>query len=199
MIIWKALLDKKPKTKLTKEQVMKTFSELRLINVNEHTEKKGRFTYLSWTWAVDQLLQNDPTATWTFGDSVYFNESVMVFCTVIAMGKSMTCQMPVIDSRNKAISNPNAMDVNTAMMRCLVKTISLFGIGLYIYAGEDLPYEEPVDLIKTANYWVKRFSELTTLDELRNAYALAHDDVKKDKTAVEMIAEAKDARKAELS
>ena len=66
---------------------MKTFNELRLINVNEHTERKGKFTYLSWTWAVDQLLQNDPAATWIFGDPVYFNESVMVFCTVTAMGK----------------------------------------------------------------------------------------------------------------
>jgi hypothetical protein len=178
---------------------MKTFSELRLINVNEHTEKKGRFTYLSWTWAVDQLLQNDPSATWTFGDPVYFNESVMVFCTVTAMGKSMTCQMPVIDSRNKAIPNPNAMDVNTAMMRCLVKTISLFGIGLYIYAGEDLPDEEVVDLTELVNTWIKRFEEVKTLDELKNAYVCAYEDVKKDKFAVNKIAKAKDAKKEQLA
>jgi len=178
---------------------MKTFSELRLINVNEHTEKKGRFTYLSWTWAVDQLLQNDPTATWTFGDPVYFNESVMVFCTVTAMGKSMTCQMPVIDSRNKAIPNPNAMDVNTAMMRCLVKTISLFGIGLYIYAGEDLPDEEVVDLTELVNTWIKRFEEVKTLDELKNAYVCAYEDVKKNKFAVDKIAKAKDAKKEQLA
>ena len=178
---------------------MKTFSELRLINVNEHTEKKGRFTYLSWTWAVDQLLQNDPTATWTFGDPVYFNESVMVFCTVTAMGKSMTCQMPVIDSRNKAIPNPNAMDVNTAMMRCLVKTISLFGIGLYIYAGEDLPEEESVDLTMAANEWCEVVAEAKDLNDLKEVYTKAYNELKKDKLAVEMIAKAKDARKAEFS
>jgi hypothetical protein len=177
---------------------MKTFNELRLINVNEHTEKKGKFTYLSWTWAVDTLLQNDPSASWTFGDPVYFNESIMVFCTVTAMGKSMTCQMPVLNNMNKAIPNPNAMDVNTAMMRCLVKTISLFGIGLYIYAGEDLPEEEMVDLTDLANEWALTIQSAQSLDELKDVYTKAWNDVKKDKVAVEFIAKAKDARKAEL-
>ena len=178
---------------------MKTFNELRLINVNEHTEKKGKFTYLSWTWAVDTLLQNDPSATWTFGDPMYFNESVMVFCTVTAMGKSMTCQMPVLNHQNKAIPNPNAMDVNTAMMRCLVKTISLFGIGLYIYAGEDLPDEEPVDLSKEAQEWCEAIAEATDLDNLKDVFTKAWNEIKADKTAVEMIGKAKDARKAELA
>lgn len=178
---------------------MKTFNELRLINVNEHTEKKGKFTYLSWTWAVDTLLQNDSTATWTFGDPVYFNESIMVFCTVTAMGKSMTCQMPVLNNMNKAIPNPNAMDVNTAMMRCLVKTISLFGIGLYIYAGEDLPEEEAVDLTKAAGEWQEAIFATTTLDELKNTYTQAYADLKKDKSAVEILANAKDLQKAKLS
>ena len=177
---------------------MKTFNELRLINVNEHTERKGKFTYLSWTWAVDQLLQNDPSATWTFGDPVYFNESVMVFCTVTAMGKSMTCQMPVINNMNKAIANPNAMDVNTAMMRCLVKCISLFGIGLYIYAGEDLPDEEPVDLAEEANKWVLAISGTKTMDELKEIYGAAYKALSKDKVAVEKIASAKDLQKGTL-
>jgi len=177
---------------------MKTFNELRLINVNEHTERKGKFTYLSCTWAVDQLLQNDPSATWTFGDPVYFNESVMVFCTVTAMGKSMTCQMPVINNMNKAISNPNAMDVNTAMMRCLVKCISLFGIGLYIYAGEDLPDEEMLDLTAEADKWVLAISGTKTMDELKEIYGAAYKALSKDKTAVEKIASAKDLQKGTL-
>ena len=178
---------------------MKTFNELRLINVNEHTERKGKFTYLSWTWAVDQLLQNDSTATWTFGDPVYFNESVMVFCTVTAMGKSMTCQMPVINNMNKAIANPNAMDVNTAMMRCLVKCISLFGIGLYIYAGEDLPDEEIPDLTEKSVKWELAITGCKTLDELKEIYSAAYKALSKDKVAVERIAKAKDAKKGELA
>ena len=177
---------------------MKTFNELRLINVNEHTEKKGKFTYLSWTWAVDQLLQNDPTATWTFGDPVYFNESVMVFCTVNAFGKSMTCQMPVLNNLNKAISNPDSFSVNTAMQRALVKTISLFGIGLYIYAGEDLPDEEPVDLAEEANKWVLAIAGTKTMDELKEIYGAAYKALSKDKAAVDKLASAKDLQKGTL-
>ncbi len=177
---------------------MKTFNELRLINVNEHTDKKGKFTYLSWNWAVDQLLQNDPSATWTFGEPVYFNETLMVFCTVTAFGKSMTCQMPVINNKNTAISNPNAMDVNTGMMRCLTKCISLFGIGLYIYAGEDLPEEESIDMTESALQWVDSIKICTTIDQLKETYAQAYKFLAKDKSAVATISIAKDAKKAEL-
>ena len=120
------------------------YSELRKINVNEHIEKKNGLSYLSWAWAVDTLLQNDPTATWFYGQPVTFGDSVMVFCTVNAFGKSMTAQLPVMDYRNKAIPNPDAMAVNTAMQRCLAKAIALHGLGLYIYAGEDLPEEDVV-------------------------------------------------------
>lgn len=178
---------------------MKTFNELRTINVNEHIEKKGKFNYLSWTWAVDQLLQNDPSATWEFKDPVYFAESLMVFCSVTAFGKTMNCQMPVIDSRNKAIPNPNAMDVNTAMMRCLTKCISLFGIGLYIYAGEDLPTEEPVDLGEQADIWCLAIDKAENINELKTIYGNAYLQLSKDKAAVSKISAAKDIKKAQLS
>jgi hypothetical protein len=124
-------------------ETMSKFLELRKINVNDHTEQKGRFTYLSWAWAVDQLLQKDPMATWSYGEPTTFQDgSMMVFCTVTAFDKSMTSMLPVLNHQNKPIQNPNAMDVNTAMQRCLVKAIALHGIGLYIYAGEDLPEDE---------------------------------------------------------
>ena len=124
------------------------FNELRKIKVNEHIEKKNGLSYLSWAWAVDTLLQNDPTATWTYDEPKAFGETLMVFCTVTAFGKSMTAQLPVMDYRNKAIPNPDAMSVNTAMQRCLAKAIALHGIGLYIYAGEDLPEEDVVQAPK---------------------------------------------------
>jgi hypothetical protein len=177
---------------------MKTYADLRTINVNEHTEKKGKFTYLSWTWAVDQLLQNDPQATWTFGEPVYFNESLMVFCTINAMGKTMTCQMPVLDNRNQAIKNPDAMQVNTGMMRCLTKCISLFGIGLYIYAGEDLPQEEMPDLTEKALGWVDSLKGCQTIDELKTEFGFAYKELSKDKNALDLILQAKDERKALL-
>jgi hypothetical protein len=120
------------------------YQTLRAINVNAHTEKKNNLTYLSWAWAVDQLLMQDPAATWSYGEPVKFGETLMVFCTVTAFGKSMTSQLPVMDFRNKAISDPDSMAVNTAMQRCLAKAIALHGLGLYIYAGEDVPEEDKV-------------------------------------------------------
>jgi len=120
------------------------FNELRKINVNEHIEQKNGLNYLSWAWAVDQLLQLDSTATWSYGEPVRFGETLMVFCTVKAFGKEMTAQLPVMDYRNKAIANPDAMSVNTAMQRCLAKAIALHGLGLYIYTGEDIPQEDVV-------------------------------------------------------
>ena len=124
------------------------YSEIRKVNVNEHIEQKNGLNYLSWAWAVDQLLQLDSTATWSYGEPVKFGETLMVFCTVEAFGKEMTAQLPVMDYRNKAITNPDAMSVNTAMQRCLAKAIALHGLGLYIYTGEDLPQEDVVQAPK---------------------------------------------------
>ena len=117
---------------------MSTYLELRNVDVSDKIEKKNNLSYLSWAWAVDTLLQHDPLATWTYGQPVAFGDTVMVFCTVSAFGKSMTAQLPVMDYRNKAIPNPDAFAVNTAMQRCLAKAIALHGLGLSLYVGEDL-------------------------------------------------------------
>lgn len=127
-----------------------SYKKLREINVNEHTEKKGNLTYLSWTWAVDQLLMQDDTATWEFPEPKYFGQSVMVFCNVTALGKTMKMQLPVMDNRNNAIINPDSRKISDATMRCLAKCIACFGIGLYIYAGEDLPQGEDTPAPKPA-------------------------------------------------
>ena len=115
-------------------------------DVNAHTEKKNNLTYLSWEWAWAEALKADPGATYKvemFGDKCFMdiNGTAMVFVTVTMFGKPMTCQLPVMDYRNKAIPNPDAFAVNTAIMRCMTKALSLHGLGLYIYAGEDLPEE----------------------------------------------------------
>jgi hypothetical protein len=123
--------------------------DLLSINVNEHTEKKNGLTYLSWAWAWAEVLKIDPHAEWV---PLYFGQetnqvpfiqlpdgSMMVGVTVHMKGKARQCLLPVMDHRNKAIKNPDAFAVNTAMMRCLAKAIAMHGLGLYIYAGEDLP------------------------------------------------------------
>lgn len=127
------------KQKFKLEEPTMQYKDLRQINVSQHIEKKNGLSYLSWSWALDQLLQLDDNATWEYLEPKRFGESMMVFCKVTAFGKSRVAQLPVMDFRNQAIPNPNAYQVNTAMQRCLAKAISLHGIGLYIYAGEDLP------------------------------------------------------------
>jgi hypothetical protein len=116
------------------------YKELRQIDVSKYTEKKNGLTYLSWAWAVDQLLLADPKAHWFYPEfQRWGNGTVMVFCTVVANDIARTAQLPVMDYRNKAIADPDAFAVNTAMQRCLAKAIALHGVGLYIYNGEDVP------------------------------------------------------------
>jgi hypothetical protein len=124
---------------------MTSYKELRSLSVNDKIEKKNGLSYLSWAFAVDTLLQADETATWEYLPDLTYGETVMVRCAVTAFGRTRTAQLPVMDHRNKAISNPDAFAVNTAMQRCLAKAIALHGIGLYIYAGEDLPAESAKD------------------------------------------------------
>lgn len=115
------------------------YERLRKIDVSAKIEKKNGLSYLSWAFAVDTLLQADPLANWEHPPCEMYGETMMVFCAVTAFGKTMKAHLPVMDHKNQAIPNPNAFQVNTALQRCLVKAIALHGVGLYIYAGEDLP------------------------------------------------------------
>lgn len=149
---------------------MKTFNDLRKLDVGEHIEKKNGLSYLSWSWAVDVLLQNDPSATWEFPEPKYYGDTVMVYCDVTAFGKTMKMHLPVMDLRNKAIPNPNTTDINKAMMRCLAKCIACFGIGLYIFSGEDLPTESVEDQevkIESLNPYFDHIKGAQNLNELK--------------------------------
>jgi hypothetical protein len=173
---------------------MSKYLELRKIDVSNHIEKKNGLSYLSWAWAVDQLLQQDPSATWEYKEPAKFGETLMVFCTVKAFGKEMTAQLPVMDYRNKAIPNPDAFAVNTAMQRALAKAIALHGIGLYIYAGEDIPSEGSVDSTELEEMIVLS----KDMEELKKNFAYAYKVAQKDKEALAKINQAKEDRKAQL-
>ena len=120
-------------------------SELLKINVNDHTERKGNLTYLSWAWAWAEVLKIDPAARYTVHEWADMpvcylrNGTAMVKVSVEIKGDIKTCLLPVMDNRNRSIADPDSFAVNTAIMRCLTKCIALFGLGLYIFAGEDLP------------------------------------------------------------
>ena len=120
------------------------FARLSAINVSDHIEKKAGFSYLSWPYAVSQLRLADATATWTvqrFNGLPYLATEAGVFVEVAVTVQGVTLSQihPVLDGRNRPLLAPTAFDINTSIQRCLVKAIALHGLGLYIYAGEDLP------------------------------------------------------------
>lgn len=132
--------------------------DLLKLNVNEHVEKKQNLSYLSWAWAWAEALKADPAATFevktfrqavkdTYQEFPYMdvNGTAMVWVTVTMFGKPMTCFLPVMNHRNQPIQNPDSFQVNTAIMRCMTKGLALHGLGLYIYAGEDLPEDAPAE------------------------------------------------------
>ncbi|MCW5766509.1 MAG: DUF1071 domain-containing protein [Phycisphaeraceae bacterium] len=121
-----------------------SFARLSGVNVNDHVEKKGQFSYLSWPYAVAQLRLADPTATWEVKrfDGLPFlrtENGYFVEVAVTVEGVTLSQIHPVLDSKNRPIPEPTVFDLNTSLQRCLVKAIALHGLGLYIYAGEDLP------------------------------------------------------------
>lgn len=121
------------------------FKKLYETNVNEHIEKKGNFSYLSWPYAIAQLRLADSTATWEvkrYADDLPYQKTdlgVFVEVSVTVQGITLSQIHPVLDSKNRTLAEPSAFDINTSIQRCLVKAVALHGLGLYIYAGEDIP------------------------------------------------------------
>ena len=145
------------------------FNILSTVNVNEHVEKKntGRVTlsYLSWSWAWKEVKSRYPDATYEivkFENGLPYtydeNTGYMVYTKVTIQGITHEMWLPVMDSHNEAmLSKPREVktkynsytvekctmfDVNKTIMRCLTKNLAMFGLGLYIYSGEDLPEDE---------------------------------------------------------
>lgn len=172
---------------------MTTFVELRKINVNDKVEKKNGLSYLSWSWAWDQFKQAYPDATYeilkTETGLPYFESSAGAMCytKVTAGGITHEMWLPVMDNSNASMkSEPyeyqtrngkktcqayTMFDINKTLMRCLVKNLAMFGLALYIYSGEDLPEEDPVDL----SPWLDQITKAPNLDSLKQIYKAAVD------------------------
>ena len=144
------------------------FDTLFSINVNDKTEKKPsggvELTYLSWPFAWAEVKRRYPDAHYEivkFGGIPYICDpqtGYMVFTNVTIDGVTHEMWLPVMDGANNAMKTEpytvktkykevtvraaTMMDINKAIMRCLVKNLAMFGMGLYIYAGEDLPVPE---------------------------------------------------------
>jgi hypothetical protein len=159
------------------EKKLTTFEKLKSINVNEHVERKDGLTYLSWAWAWSAVKTACPDATYELLPTEYDEDlGFMCHTKVTIAGESLEMWLPVMDGKNKSMKKKSytystkygektveaatTFDINKTLMRCLVKNLAMFGLGLYIYAGEDLP-ETAVEIVEPT----KTKSELVQLEK----------------------------------
>jgi len=159
------------------------FNRLNAINVNDKTEKKGKLTYLSWAWAWGEVKKLFPDATFT----IYENKDGWCYHTdgrtawvktgVTVNGIEYIEYLPVMDASNKSIplDKVTSWDVNKTIQRSLTKACARHGLGLYIYAGEDLPEGEekeepkaPAEVPKPAAKAEKTDEPILTCENCKN-------------------------------
>tara|TARA_S200002703_G_scaffold152682_1_gene153353 strand:+ start:4174 stop:4689 length:516 start_codon:yes stop_codon:yes gene_type:complete len=156
------------------------FKTLSAINVNEYTEKKGYLTYLSWAHAIRVAKEKFPslkTKVYENSDGLnYFHDgrTAYVKCSVTIGDTEEIEYLPVMDHKNKSIpvNGITSFNVNTAIKRCITKALSLHGLGLYIYAGEDLPQEQINTVaIKTKylNYLQNKYKDEELNEQIKKA------------------------------
>ena len=167
---------------------MSVFETLNSINVNDKTEQKNGLTYLSWAWAWGETKKRYPEASYTIYENNegwnYFTDgkTCWVKTGVTIEGLEHIEYLPVMDYRNKSITvdTVTSFDVNKAIQRSLTKALARHGLGLYIYAGEDLPEEEQkidkknIDLIVEL---AAKYAELKnggTVDEVLQFYLIKY-------------------------
>jgi len=135
-------------------KMQEIWNTLSKINVNNHTEKKGKFKYLGWNFAISTIMEHYPNVTYDFlhyTDSngmvkdyiVAPDGSCSVECVVNIGEHTKKMWLAVTDFNNRPIKNPSCVDIANTKMRCLTKCIATgFGLGFYIYKGEGLPQED---------------------------------------------------------
>lgn len=210
---------------MEKKEQKSVFEVLNAINVNEHTEKKNNLTYLSWAWAWAEVKKHYPDAQYT----IYENKDGLNYHTdgrtcwvktgVTINGLEHIEYLPVMDYRNASISldKVTSFDVNKAIQRSLTKAVARHGLGLYIYAGEDLPEDErgampaagkpeapkPAPVVKNnpnleyddkLGAAVLDVEACKTVEELKSLYFAYEKEFKKDQRFVDAV----NKRKAQL-
>ena len=172
------------------------FEELNKINVNDNVENKNGLKYLSWAWAWTELKKKHPDATYTIyenKDGLFYHtdgNTAWVKTGVTVNDIEHIEYLPVMDFRNKSIpvSNITSFDVNKAIQRSLTKAVARHGLGLYIYAGEDLPEEpQPTPAEKAKATRESNKEKIAELDEKGRKYIAWLKGLKREITPEEDI------------
>ena len=190
---------------------LSTFDKLSAINVNDKVEKKNGLTYLSWAWAWSEVKKACPNATYEIKETEYDEDlGFMCHTSVTIDGETLAMWLPVMDGANKSMKKKSytystrygdktveaatTFDINKTMMRCLVKNLAMFGFGIYIYAGEDLPEVETKPIPKAPEKKPTAKPTKTQLIELKVGDAnwtkvLSFISNNKDKTVEQIVAQ----------
>lgn len=167
------------------ENVKSVFGTLNAINCNEHTEKKNGLTYLSWAWAWAEIKKAFPDSFYTIYEREngipYFTDgkTCWVKTGVTIQGLEHIEYLPIMDFRNNSIAldKVSSMDMNKAIQRSLTKACARHGLGLYIYAGEDLPeaeQEQQVNQVAEVLEQIKTAKSKAELSAIYNAHKDLH-------------------------
>ena len=189
-----------------------TWQVLSAINCNDKTEKKNGLTYLSWAWAWGIVKEKCPDANYKVrqydGKPYLFDPNLgyMVTTEVTINGETIEMSLPVMDSANKAQKHEpytwgkynktceaaTMFDINTAIMRCLTKNLAMFGLGHYIYAGEDIPQqiENTVELQQSLMLASDEANKAKTVEELQNVWN-KYDTLHNNAVFIKLITEKK--------
>ena len=188
---------------MKQEEKKSVFEVLNAINVNEHTEKKNNLTYLSWAWAWAEVKKHYPDAFYT----IYENKDGLNYHTdgrtcwvktgVTIEGLEHIEYLPVMDYKNASIGldRVTSFAVNKAIQRSLTKAVARHGLGLYIYAGEDLPETEQENSNDALGNACLDVEGAKTVDELKEIYYRYEKDFGKDKRFIAAV----NKKNAELS
>jgi hypothetical protein len=172
------------------------FETLSKIDLSEMVEKKMNLTYLSWANAWQVVMDNYPSSNFEILDPVKFDDGSMeVWCSVTINEHTRKMWLPVMDHRNNSIINPSSRQVSDARMRCLVKCLAMFGLGLYIYRGEDLPRQEAVDPLPA----IKEIMAQADQDSLLSAFRRLTNGHAKQSDYYRQLTKAASNRKEELN
>ncbi len=165
------------------KKMQDVWSCLSEVNANEYKEKRGSFDYLSWSDAWCLLMEHYPDATYEFKSWEYENKNGLrhwrdiclypdmtasVECSITIEGTTRSMWLPIMDYRNQPIVKPSSTDINKSKMRCLVKCIAMFGLGIYIFAGEDLPSSKDDDAGEVKTTVTKKNTKPVSDKEMRN-------------------------------
>lgn len=172
----------------TTKKKLTTFEKLSSVNVNKHVEKKNGLTYLSWAYAWAETKKHCPDAKYEILETTYDDAlGFMCHTQVTIEGETLGMWLPVMDSKNqsmkkhkytyttrygeKEVAQATTTDINKTIMRCLTKNLAMFGLGIYIYAGEDMPMEEEAKVVSSKTPTASDKPKLEVGDEKWEAMA----------------------------